>query len=68
MYILAVRFYPGDPFSAQWHFCTKYVAYLFMCTLTTSVKISVADPDPGPFWPLDPGSGMGKKNQDPYPE
>ncbi len=29
---------------------------------------SVADPDPGPFWPMDPGSGMGKKsNQDPDP-
>jgi hypothetical protein len=24
---------------------------------------SVADPDPVPFWPLDPGSGMGKKSE-----
>ncbi len=31
------------------------------------VKNSVVDPDlgSGAFWPLDPGSGMGKKNQDP---
>jgi hypothetical protein len=27
---------------------------------------SVADPDPGPFWAQDPGSGMGK-NQDQGP-
>jgi hypothetical protein len=26
------------------------------------VKISVADPDPGPFGPLDPGSGTRKKS------
>jgi hypothetical protein len=28
------------------------------------IRISVADPDPVPFWPLDPG---GVKNQDPEP-
>ena len=30
--------------------------------MVTPTTTSVADPDPVPFGPLDPGSGMGKKS------
>ncbi len=49
------------------HLATLQCEYCFAEKLKNTVHISVADPDPvsGAF--LTPGSGMGKKNQDPDP-